>query len=65
MLCKIREEIRLLDKLKYDANNKRRNNDGLIFPIEKITLKELKKWQKFAENEIVEYKKFIQQIKKN
>ena len=38
---------------------------GLIFPIEKITLKELKKWQKFAENEIVEYKKFIQQIKKN
>ena len=34
-----------------------------VKPINKITIKELKKWQKFAENEILEYENFIQKVK--
>ena len=34
-----------------------------VKPINKTTIKELKKWQKFAENKIAEYEEFIQQIK--
>ena len=34
-----------------------------VKPINKTTIKELKKWQKLAENEIVEYEEFIQIIK--
>ena len=35
-----------------------------IKPINKMTIKDLKKLQQGAENEIVEYENFIQQIKK-